>query len=207
MPRQNRVLPTGEIVALPLRGRLTGNRGCLHDEAGRLRRRWTTHAWIACRLEWRGRRRQIMAPGRWTELFFLDETVALAAGHRPCALCRREDYRRFRAAWAKSRGLAALPRAPEIDAVLHAAHTGPRDRLAAEALPAGAFARDDDGGIALACGRGRFLAWSDAGHGAPRGMSGTVTALTPAPMRQVLAAGYVPELHPAAAAAMEGAAQ
>ncbi len=92
----NRVTPLGELIAAPERGLVYGNRGCLHDESGRIRRRYNGKRWIACRLEFRGwRRSPLLQPGRFTELFFLDEATAFAAGHRPCALCRREDYVRF----------------------------------------------------------------------------------------------------------------
>src|SRR6187551_176936 len=113
MPLQNRVTPLGELVADSARGLLYGNRGCLHDAEGRIRRVYQVRRWIACRLEFRGRRRSpLMRPGRFTELFFLDEATAFAAGHRPCALCRREDYDRFV-------GLVGA-RADEIDERLHA---------------------------------------------------------------------------------------
>jgi hypothetical protein len=96
VPRQNRVTPLGDLIADPARGLVYGNRGCLHDDLGRIRRRYNGKRWIACRLEFRGRRRRpLMQPGKFTELFFLDEATAFAAGHRPCALCRREDYVRF----------------------------------------------------------------------------------------------------------------
>jgi len=112
---QNRVTPFGEIVATPARGLSMGNRGILHDDRRRLgRRRWTHKAWICCVTEFRGRRRQVMAPGRYTELFFLDEAVALAAGHRPCFECRRAAANAFAACWGGE------PRAPDMDRVLHA---------------------------------------------------------------------------------------
>ena len=96
MTLQNRVTPLGDLVADPARGLVYGNRGCLHDAQGRIRRRFAVKRWIACRLEFRGRRRSpLQQPGRYTELFFLDEVTALAAGHRPCAECRREDYDRL----------------------------------------------------------------------------------------------------------------
>src|SRR5579863_2821842 len=102
MPRQNRVTPLGELIATPERGLVYGNRGCLHDADGRIRRPFQVRRWIACTLEFRGRRRSpLMMPGRYTELFFLDEATALAAGHRPCAECRRADYNRFRDYWAQ----------------------------------------------------------------------------------------------------------
>src|SRR5215212_4900162 len=117
MPRQNRVTPLGDIIAHPARGLVFGNRGCLHDDEGRIRRRFAGRAWIACRLRFKDRRRALMQPGRYTELFFLDDATALAAGHRPCAECRRDDYRRFIEAWPEP-----LPRrrfAAAINARLH----------------------------------------------------------------------------------------
>src|SRR3954469_15321076 len=128
MPRQNRVTPFGEIVAGPERGSMMGNRGILHDAAAehdpnaRSRRRWAGRAWIACLLQFRGRRDPVMAPGHYTRLFFLDEPTALAAGHRPCAFCRRDDYNAFRTAWAAGNstlGLGPQPKAVEMDRVLH----------------------------------------------------------------------------------------
>jgi hypothetical protein len=96
MPLRNRVTPLGELVADPARGLVYGNRGCLHDDQGQIRRRYNGKLWIACRLEFKDwRRHPLLQPGRFTELFFLDEATALAAGHRPCALCRRGDYTRM----------------------------------------------------------------------------------------------------------------
>src|SRR5215470_16227290 len=120
MPLQNRVTPFGEIVAIAQRGMFTGNRGIIHDPATRtlLKRRWTSKAWIICSCEYKGRRREPMAGRSWTELFFLDEAVALAAGHRPCFVCRREAAERFRDCWRTATG---SPRASAnaIDIVLH----------------------------------------------------------------------------------------
>ena len=104
MPLQNRVTPFGEIVAVPERGTLMGNRGVLHDDAGRIVRSYQVRRWIACRTAFRGRHRLLMQPHSWTELFFLDEATAFAAGHRPCAECRHADYQRFKEAWAVSVG-------------------------------------------------------------------------------------------------------
>lgn len=198
MPLQNRVTPFGEIVAAPWRGEVMGNRGVLHDGARRLgRARWRHKAWICCRLAFRGRHRVPMTPGRWTELFFLDEVSALAAGHRPCHECRRADALAFRAAWEA----AGLPgrRAAEIDAVLHAARIGPDRRqrtheAALADLPDGAFVMRE--GAALLLWRGRFWRWSgdgyaDAGPQGPAG-AGSVRVLTPAPVVAVLRAGYRP---------------
>src|SRR5689334_15481369 len=120
MALQNRVTPFGEIVDIPQRGMMTGNRGIIHDPATRtlLKRRWTSKAWLVCLCDFGDRRRDVMGGRSWTELFFLDEAVALAAGHRPCFFCRREAALAFSAAWADARG-SRLPTAGEIDRVLH----------------------------------------------------------------------------------------
>src|SRR5271156_5168894 len=119
-PLQNRVTPFGDVIAIAQRGLFIGNRGIIHDPATKtlLGRRWTTKAWLVCLLEYKGRHREVMGGRSWTELFFLDEAVALAAGHRPCFFCRRRDAEAFRAAWQNARGGKA-PLAPEMDAVLH----------------------------------------------------------------------------------------
>lgn len=202
MTRQNRVSPTGEIVALDERGTLTGNRGCLHDAQGRLgAARWRHAHWISCELSYKGWRRPIMAPNRWTELFFLDEAVALAAGHRPCALCRRADWLAFRSAWDSAFG--TRPAAPEIDRILHAARVDSRSRAhrrheaAAEGLPGGTFILRD-GTPALVTSSG-LRPWRPGGYGPPLPRpAGPFTVLTPRPLVAVLAAGYRPRLHPSA---------
>src|SRR3954467_1002431 len=120
MPLQNRVTAGREIIATPHRGMFTGNRGIIHDPATRtlLTRRWASVAWLICLCEFKGRRRKVMGGRSWTELFFLDEATALAAGHRPCFYCRRGDANRFRAAWEGGNGVKKVL-AREIDAVLH----------------------------------------------------------------------------------------
>src|SRR5712671_3939422 len=120
MPLQNRVLPTGDIVADPHRGLFTGNRGIIHDPTTKtlLKKRWSSPAWLTCLCEFRGWRREVMGGRSWTELFFLDEATALAAGHRPCFFCRRQEANAFRAAWAQGNGGAA-PLAAGMDEVLH----------------------------------------------------------------------------------------
>ena len=110
MPLQNRVTPFGELVADPARGLVYGNRGCLHDADGHIRRGWATRRWIACRLRFRGwQRHPLLQPGKFTELFFLDDATALAAGHRPCALCRRADYVRLCELWQRLHRPSAAP--------------------------------------------------------------------------------------------------
>jgi hypothetical protein len=205
MPLQNRVTPTGEIVADPARGLLMGNRGCLHGPDRTLgTARWRSKLWIACVLDWRGRRRDPMPPGRWTALFFLDEATALAAGHRPCGYCRRQDYLAYAEAWERAFGLARPPRADEMNARLHAERVEPRTRrqrtrpAVAGDLPDGVMARHDG-----ACGllaSGRFLQWSFAGYREPVKLApdAAVELLTPPASVAVIAAGYRPILHPTA---------
>jgi hypothetical protein len=205
MPLQNRVTPTGEIVAVPARGTLMGNRGCIHRPDRTLGvTRWRSKMWIACRLEWKGVRRDPMPPGRWTALFFLDEATALSAGHRPCAYCRREDFNAFAEAWRSSRGLRDRPRAAEMDAELHRERVDPRSRtkLTARArvgvLPAGAMVREA-GRIALVQD-GALRGWSFDGYGpaSPIAPATTVEVLTPPSTVAAIAAGYRPALHPTA---------
>src|SRR5258708_21232625 len=122
MPFQNRVDPCGAFFSSPARGTFMGNRGgALHNEKREIVRLYASRRWITCLLEFRGRRRSVMSPGRYTELFFLDEAVALAAGHRPCAECRRERFNAFRDAWSRSQDTCgeSPPRADNIDAELH----------------------------------------------------------------------------------------
>jgi hypothetical protein len=202
MPLQNRVSPLGEIVADPARGTWTGNRGVLHDDHRTIVRPWQVRRWITCRLEYRGVRRVVMTPRRWTELFFLDEATALAAGHRPCAFCRYEDYRRFRALWE-----AAHPADPQgadaIDRRLHAerleGRSGKRTAPAELAdLPDGAFVLDA-GRPWLVLG-GELLEWTPSGYGArrPRPAHGEVALLTPPGTVAVIRSGYRPHVHPTA---------
>jgi hypothetical protein len=205
MPRQNRVTPTGEIIAHAARGTLMGNRGILHDPARRLgAARWRHPHWICCRLDFKDRRREIMAPRRYTELFFLDEATALAAGHRPCCECRREDFRAFQAAWRRAFGPGSDASAPAIDRALHAARVEPRSRrqarfeAALDDLPDGAFVllRGEDATPLLIRGT-HLLPWRPVGYGSPRARAvATCLVLTPRPTVDVLHAGYAPALHP-----------
>lgn len=204
MPLQNRVTPFGEIVAVPERGLFIGNRGVLHDEHKRLtNRRWALKAWIICQLEFEGRHREVMTPRRWTELFFLDEAAAIAAGHRPCFECRRAQAKAWQAAWQRAQGLLEPPRAPEMDTMMHSERVVPRQRrqrtwtAKVESLPDGAF---------VAIGTLPYLVqgetlrpWSWRGYGDPVSRpSGSVTVLTPPSSIAVLKAGYRPVLHPSA---------
>src|SRR5438105_13801712 len=159
MPLQNRVTPFGAIVATSQRGMFTGNRGIIHDPASRtlLKRRWASKAWLTCLCEFRGRRREVMARRSWTELFFLDEAVALAAGHRPCFFCRREAAEAFRNAWALGRAVK-VPLAAEMDSVLHGERLD-HGRKRLQGLPGSAGELTEGSGIAAA---------GDAAFAAPR---------------------------------------
>jgi hypothetical protein len=201
MPLRNRVTPLGELVSHPARGLVYGNRGCLHDARGEIRRGWATRRWIACRLEFKGwQRGPLLQPGKFTELFFLDEATAFAAGHRPCALCRREDYSRFAE-------LVGIRGAEALDGRLHGERLDGRGRRLHAArfatLPDGAFVVHDDAPHLVL--RGGLRPWSPAGYSpgelvrAPR----TVRLLTPPTLTEILRAGWngaVPFLHASAGA-------
>jgi hypothetical protein len=203
---QNRVTPFGELVADPGRGLVYGNRGCLHDENGRIRRRFNGKRWIACRLEFRGwRRSPLLQPGRFTELFFLDEATAFAAGHRPCALCRRADYARLTEAWHSLH--PGQDGADAIDAQLHGERVDPQTlaQLNHEAelddLPCGAFVVRD--GAPWLVRGAELLRWSAAGYveRIPRPSGGQVVLLTPPSLVALLRTDWqplVPLLHPSA---------
>ena len=203
MPLQNRVTPLGEIVAVPQRGMFTGNRGIIHDPATRtsLTRRWSSRAWIACVCEFRGWRRAVMARQSWTELFFLDEATALAAGHRPCFFCRRDDANRFRAAWADGNGVPP-PRAKEMDDTLHGERLDGRAkrlhtlRELTGALPDGAMVCA--GGETFLIVKGKALYWSFDGYRPTDVPTDDVRLITPPSTLRALRAGYRPVLHPSA---------
>ena len=206
MPLQNRVTPLGELIADPARGLVYGNRGCLHDATGRVRNRHPTTRWIACRLQFRGwQRGPMMQPGRFTELFFLDEATALAAGHRPCALCRREDYNRLSAFWRARHHSEAGAEAIDSrlqDERLDRATGGRRlHPLPFGTLPDGAFVLLGDAPH-LVVGS-ELLRWSPSGYGerSPRPPQGPATVITPPSLVALLAEGWsplVPLLHPSA---------
>jgi len=201
MPLQNRVDPFGELCAVPARGLFFGNRGGrIHrDDRTLSRRRWTSRAWICCVLAFKGRHRDVWGDS-FTELFFLDEPTALAAGHRPCFECRRADALAFVGAWARAYGLGAVPRAGEMDAVLHPqrldGRAKRRHRAAVDDLPDGAMIVLEEAPFAV---RGdAVLPWSFTGYGAarPRLRGIEVELLTPPAMVTVLSAGYRPQWHP-----------
>ena len=202
MSLQNRVTPSGDIIATPHRGMFTGNRGIIHDPATKtLTRRWASQAWLTCVCEFRGRRREVMGGRSWTELFFLDEATALAAGHRPCFYCRRDDAVRFRAAWEQGNRVSDVL-AREMDAVLHRERLDRgRKRLHARTvplkqLPNGAMLQEGNESYLIV--EGRALLWSAAGYRAPASAIENAMLLTPPSTLRALSAGYQPVLHPSA---------
>jgi hypothetical protein len=203
MPLQNRVTPFGELLAVPARGTLFGNRGGrFHTDARTLTaRRWASRQWICCVLDFKGRQRDVW--GRfYTELFFLDEPTALAAGHRPCFECRYEDAEAFAEHWRVAHRLRRRPYAFEMDGVLHGERLRGRakrlHRRNIDGLPDGAFVALAGDGFAV---RGdRILRWTPQGYDAekPRPRGDTVDVLTPPAILAVLSAGYAPHWHPSA---------
>jgi hypothetical protein len=212
-PLQNRVTPEGEIVATPHRGLMMGNRGGAFHLPNRTLgpRRWATRQWIACVLEFKGRHREVMQPNRYTELFFLDEATALAAGHRPCFECRRAEAERFAELWARLQGRTERERAPAMDDVLHAERVdSARRKVTFRArradIPSGAFvryARDGSAARSYLVIGNQLLVWHPSGYTSlvmPAHNGDEVEVLTPRSIVAVLAGGYRPMLHPSAAA-------
>jgi hypothetical protein len=202
-PLQNRVTPQGDIMATPHRGMFTGNRGIIHDPATRtlLTRRWSSNAWLTCVCEFRGRRRKVMGGRSWTELFFLDEATAFAAGHRPCFFCRRDDANRFRAAWEEGNGVSGVL-ARDIDIVLHRERLERgKKRLNAlpmplQQLPDGAMVQAGTESYLIT--QGAALLWSPGGYRRPQNALTEAMLLTPPSTLRALSAGYRPALHKSA---------
>jgi hypothetical protein len=200
IPLQNRVTPFGDIVATPERGALLGNRGILHDDQRQIVRSAQVRRWLICVLEFKNIRRTIMQPHRYTELFFLDEATALAAGHRPCCECRRQAYRTFQSCWRAA--VSAQTSADEMDRTLQADRRirggAKRTFLApCEDLPAGTFIARGDAAWLI---RGEeLLRWTPGGYAERTARpNGPVPVLTPRSTVAVLRAGYIPGLHESA---------
>ena len=201
MPLQNRVTPFGEIIAIDQRGMFMGNRGIIHDPATRtlLGRRWTNKAWIICACEFRGVKRKVMSRNSWTELFFLDEATALAAGHRPCYYCRRAAALEFAAAWARAHRLPRV-RATDIDVRLHEQRLQGRAqrihplRVAPAELPDGAMVVSS--GEAYVMAGGQAFRWCESGYSAPCALRRADGLLTPPSTVATLRAGFRCTLHP-----------
>jgi hypothetical protein len=201
-PARNRVTPRGDIIAVAGRGTWMGNRGRLHEGRGSrdVVRNHQSKAWITCVLEFKGRRAPQWAPNHYTQLFFLDEAVAFAAGHRPCAECRRSDYNAYRRAWCETHG-GTTPYAKDMDSRLHRERTDrSQNSLPWRILPDGAFVATDDGPTIVV---GDHLSvWDEADNAyrrrLPRPAAGSASVLTPLSTVAVLRAGYPVQIDPAA---------
>jgi len=213
-PKQNRINPKGELVSSPSYGTFMGNRGVLHDEEGNItHRRWRHKNWIICKIHFKGRKRPILAPNRYTELFFLDETTALAAGHRPCAECRYQDYTDYRNALARSGTVPISDGASELDARLHDERAVPRTfrqrtwTADLRHLPDGTMIEHD--GKCLLVAGASLLEWSFQGYRIAKEKNSLtarpVTVLTPGTNVRALAAGYAPAVHETAFEPLSGA--
>ena len=203
MPHQNRVTPFSTLIATPERGTLNGNRGCLHDDHGQIKRQCRGKRWIICLLEFKGRRHPIMKPGRYTDLFFLDEATALAAGHRPCAECQRDRFNLFREHWAKANleiTSEVRLKATAIDEILHLERIESRNFCnSLEGLPDGTFLSDNERDAYLVL-REKVIRWTPGGYytKCDSNVGVPVRILTPASVVNALNMGYPVDIHPSA---------
>lgn len=199
---QNRVDPFGSIVRTQERGAWLGNRGVLHNDQQEITRPYKLKAWITCALEFRGRHREVMQPDCWTELFFLDEATAFAAGHRPCFQCRYKDHQRFKEMWLAGNpeyGFTMKTPVARIDEVLHSERVAhDRSKITyqenAAALPDGAFVSIDKQAYLLA--NNKLHSWTPAGYkeSISLGDMDTLTVLTPRSIVNMFRAGYIPQM-------------
>ncbi len=204
MPRQNRVTPLGTVIATPARGMLLGNRGCLHNAAGSIVRNFQLKRWIYCLLHFKDRRRKLMQPGRYTELFFLDEATALAAGHRPCAECQRNRYLEFNTHWKQVTGLVdeEMLGADDLDRELHAERLDAQQRRQTFAaigadLPDGVMVLWGKEPLPYLLWQQRFLSWMPSGYrpaSSSFSLSEPVQVLTPQTVVGVIRAGFRPDV-------------
>ena len=202
MPHQNRVTPFGDIIATPERGNLYGNRGCLVNSDGKIIRPYKEIRWIICVLNFKERNHPMMAPGRYTGLFFLDEATALAAGHRPCAECQRGRFNLFRETWSRANPELTdvhRPLAPVIDKVLHCERLGPRRSVdSIDGLPDGTYVTDN-GTDAYLVWQNKLLLWTAGGYKLSKTKNSLFGVLTPRSIVNTLAAGYPVAVHSSAA--------
>ena len=204
MPRQNRVDPWGQLNAVTAKGALLGNRGILHNDQEQIITQWRSKAWLTCQIQFMERKSTVFEPNSYSQLFFVDEATAFAAGHRPCAECRRERFNEFKAAWIEAnRELiqGENPTIADIDKVIHAERVTEEKRkrtFVAQlgSLPAGAMIDVD--GTPLLVWRGKLLPWSFDGYGKSQASlpsSTSVQVLTPASVVRVFASGFTPQVH------------
>jgi hypothetical protein len=199
---QNRVDPLGRIISTPARGLWMGNRGVIHNEHKQITKLFNHKAWIICQLHFKERRRSVMTPNRWTELFFLDEATALAAGHRPCFECRKEDAKRFKSSWIEGNPaykFSMKTSITEIDAIIHSERI---DHEKKKVTHQRTLANTPDGTFILLkeqphlLYKGKLHPWTPFGYGQSVAFtsSSTLTILTPTSVVNAIAAGYIPQM-------------
>ncbi|MDJ0901039.1 MAG: hypothetical protein QNJ55_19735 [Xenococcus sp. MO_188.B8] len=206
MPKQNRVDPFGQIIAVSARGTLMGNRGVLHDSHGSIKKLWRSKSWITCLLNFKGQKRSIMSPGKYTELFFLDEATSFAAGHRPCSTCRNKNFKQFKSLWlsANNNKLGLTPISiGNIDKILHTQRilsNGTKkfyeERL--NNLPNGTMiSLLDENDVAYLLVNNLLLEWSPFGYKKSLSISSNclVNVLTPKSIVNTFLEGYLPDIH------------
>ena len=198
MPLQNRVNPEGEILFSPARGTFMGNRGCLHNDAGQIVSSSKRDAWVTCLLEFQSRTRKVMDSGKYTELFFLDEATALAAGHRPCATCRRDRYEAFMAAWGAGNRSGAKVLAGEVDKQMKQDRATRTEVAEINGLPEGVIVKQKGVGTCFLIRDSKLYPWSFEGYGVAQAITSTkgpFIILTPASTVSAVRQGYSPEIH------------
>lgn len=204
MPLQNRVTPTGELIATSARGTLTGNRGIIHSQAKKIVRQWQSKAWIACLLKFKDHHREVMSPNTWTELFFLDEVTAFAAGHRPCGYCRRQDFKKFKELWrAANPNLVTGQSIKFVDEVLHKERVSKnRTKLfyddLLKTLPGGTmFMLPEIANQYFVLKQDKVFKWTSQGYETHLSVPGdtSVRVLTPRSVVNTFAQGYEPGFH------------
>ena len=206
MPLQNRVNPFGTLIATSARGAWTGNRGIIHNESKEIVRKYAVKYWITCALEYKDYRRKVMSPNRWTELFFLDEATAFAAGHRPCGFCRHADFKRFKNLWVTAKGeqygLTAKTKMDVVDAIIHLERLDENglkktSKAILTTLPDGSFIAFEEMSKAYLWFRQNLYEWSFDGYTQvfQFDKDQEVTVLTPLSYIAVFKAGYVPQVH------------
>ena len=206
MPLQNRVNPFSTLISTPERGAWTGNRGVIHNERKEIIKNHAVKYWITCALKYKNAQRSVMSPNRWTELFFLDEATAFAAGHRPCGFCRHPDFKRFKDLWLTANGeqygLTSKTKMDIIDAIIHQERLDKNGlkktfKSTLTALPDGTFITLDEMDKAYLWYQQNLYEWSFSGYTkvSPFDKNREVTVLTPLSYVAVFKAGYVPEVH------------
>lgn len=199
---QNRVDPFGNIIATTARGSWMGNRGMIHNDQKQIVKAFKHSAWIICRLEFKGRKRTVMTPNRWTELFFLDEATAFAAGHRPCFECRKEDAKRFKSCWINGNpayNFSMKTSINYIDEIIHTERLNQSKKSitlqpALSDIPDGTFVQMNDDPYLFA--NGRLHRWTPFGYEESMAATetSTVTILTPGSIVNAFREGYVPQI-------------